>query len=463
MAAKLSVKDKKSNEAGSKKGNIVTATNGQKYVQEKNGKVKKLHSLDDLSKLDIDIMSDYKKMTVDLYRFVKDKEAGNKLVSPIYKDGWLLFRDFKVKYSSAGVTIIDVKNFGKNVKHGLEALPTAEEVYEIIKVSKIDKEVINRKKAEKEIKVNQLVQRLNKELKHTNATIKLLDKDAKVLYQRLQEDTSISPELKEEFITKLLDKYPRIAPTETIDVTNLRTKALAMCKRSKDVDKLIDKLTRYIPNRMFNNNFGRLVKKFRDREIRKASFMDELTTLLKDDEVFMERKPKAPKFAPKPIFYIDEILEETPTHIIFRNDKTGDYTVAKSEILLRDLLYTEPRFHVAIHKFINKELTIQDITKTPFQFDRTVCLEYSLLKEHSEELYEWAENLLFDYGSLNPLDIIYRNDMQFQIGDKLQVKFAGLCKKDNVQVIKYENGWKVRSEDGSTDWLYKGQTFKKLN
>lgn len=462
MAAKTISLDKKSKGAGSTNGEVITATNGQKYLQ-KDGKVKKLNDLSQLKSTELDLVSDYKKMTADLYRYIKDKEAHNKLVSLAYKDGTVLFRRYKIKYTSGGIQIIDIQNYNRSVKYGLEPFPTAEQVYEVVKVSKVDQKQIDRKKEEREIKVNKLVQKLHVEVKHTNIK-KLIDRDAKLLFDDLKNDTDIDEVLKEEFKEKLIAKYPKLQPIEVIDFNALRKKALSFCRYSKSAEDLIHKLMRFIPNKSFNTFLNKKIRKYLNKEIRRAQFVEDVIALIKDDSVFEVKRDPAPKFVPRPLFYIDEVLEETETTVTFRNDKTGDFTVAKSEVLLRDLLQADERFHVAIHKYLQKEMTIEEITLTPYIRDKYVCLNYADLKVHSHELYEWAEDLLMGvFESLNPLDILYRNDIKFEKGERIGTRFAGLCEKKTGEVIKYENGWRVRYEDGTVDYLFKGQIIKRLN
>ena len=461
--AKIGVNDFKKSKDGTKNKRAIvkgTITNTKTL---KGGKQKQVvHDLADIRVLNVDLVSDYNKLTAELWRFMRNKEANNKLVDVTYKNGWVHYKRYKMQYSSNGFAIIDVHSFSRIVKHSLEPLPTSEQVYTLVNSLGVDKVAIKAKKEKEKVRVNELVQRLAKEVSIKN-TETLHIKTVGRLYKELLTDKTISAELKEFYGKKLVTKYPYLGNRKETDFNAQRKKALKFITDNPEVKVIIKKITQYIPNRSFNFKFGKLVRDYEAKQLRSVVFRELLTKYLSDDTIFLEKQYKsAPKFIVKPIFYIDEILSETETHVTFRNDKTGDFTVSKTELLLRDLLYTDPRMHVALYKYYRKELTIEDITKTPFQRDKFVCLDYSEIKEHDPALYEWAEDQLFSLDSLNPLDVLYRNDTTFNIGDTILIRNNEMRTKRKATVYKYENGWKVRYEDGTTDWLYKGQTIKIL-
>jgi hypothetical protein len=421
-------------------------------------KLKVVSSFEDIKKLDLEgkLVPDTKKLAVDLYRYMKDHTE-----NVVYKNGFVLYRDYKLYYTDIGLTILDQRHYSKIVSHGLGAHPKYEDIVAYLNSRGVDKLAIKKKKLEEAAKVNEILQSVVKLIRKKDDFP--TEKTIKRLYKRFISDKNISDEVKEKYSKDMHRKFPYLAPKEEIDLVAQRKKAILMIKRTKKVSSVIAKMHRFIPHRSFNVYYGKLLRKFKKGDIRASKFLEQLIELIKDDKIFAEKKKSPGIFICKPAYTVGELLDVTDTHITFRNN-TGEYTVTKSKFLAYYILHEETRVNVALMKFFNKELTAEQVLEKPIVRDRFTIFDYRLLDgEHNVELFNLLEELLYVLQLYNPLDAIYKNQRpDLNINDKVKVVWYNYKTFFYATVIKLDNGIKVRYEDGTVELLYHFQKVIKI-
>ena len=263
---------------------VTTANNGTKYVITDGSaktvkKVSVAHSLQDLDKLSLQLKEDYKAMTVKLYRFIKDRVKNENDVS--YKGGYVRYKLYKLSYRENGFSIIDEKNYSKSVDHKLGHLPMPEDIINFIDALKINKTVVKTEKEQKNLKVNELLQKVNAIV---NGKVDYTDKTIRSVYNDFKKDKTVEETTRNHFLSLMVHKFPYLNP-QVADIGELRKRAIKFVNRCTDGEKLTAKLSNFIPHRSFNVFFGKLARKFKRRKIRFGAFKSQTLNLLKNEEV----------------------------------------------------------------------------------------------------------------------------------------------------------------------------------
>lgn len=432
---------------------IVKTKTGDKYEIVGNGKIKKVSSLEDISKLDIKkiVSADYEKATVDLYRYFKERDENT-----VYKKGSFIYRAFKVWYSEKGLNVVDYINYHKTIEHGLKGYPKPEKVYATLSTIKTLRVNSKKKEREEEVKMNEVLSKVINLLKLKPEQLPQA-RTIINLYKEFNKEKTISNDVKEVYSKKMMAQFTFLTPKEQLDIESLRKKTIASITRIKKVTDVKRKMYRLIPNKSFSILYGKLLRRFDNGDIRYKEFKQSIIDLLKDDSIFHEKKKHAGIFVCKPAYHANEMLSITDDKVEFQNT-TGIYSVAKSKFLAYYMLHELPNINVAMCKYLRGEITASQFRYDAFMRDRTCILDYKQLEgEHNQELFDILEEIRFDNELETPLEYVYRNETTLQIHQKVKVVWYSHKTYYTATVIKNENGVCVRYADGTVDRIYKHQ------
>jgi hypothetical protein len=456
--------------------NTLVGKNGHSYKITEKNKVKKVTSLADMKKLDVNLKEDYHNMNLTLYRYFKEQDEN----STSWKKTHVLYRDYKINYSETGIKVIDVRNFNRPIDvTKLDPFPAPIEIYLYMSKLGMNKQVLKDKKmqATNEKPVNSLLKEISKVLKMEEHSNRVITRLVVPLYLQLNAATDIEQSVikhyKKLMETKFMDIKLTIKPVEevkveepVIDLVDLRKKFVAKITRCKDVKAVIAKIQEeLVPHKGFKIMVNKLVRAYEAKELRMPKFKNEVIALAKNDAVFAEKLKPAPKFVERSPIIIEELLSVEGNVITFKRKHT-QYTVSKLEMYATDLLSAEPRAHVAIHKMIHGQMTPEEFIVNPVVVDKTICLDYQLLKNHKltpeqeTEVTNALEDVLLQWEMQNPLHFVYKNMADYKIGTKMKVYYRDLFTYKVGIIHKYEGGYKIRYEDGEINFLLQHQEIK---
>lgn len=455
------------------KDNTLVGKNGHSYKITEGNKVKKVTSLSEMKNLDVNLKEDYNKMNLHLYRYFKEQDADSS-----WKKTHTLYRMYKISYSEGGLKIYDGKNYNKLLEHKLEPFPAPIEVYLYLSKLGINKETLKNKKMQttEEKPVSSVLKDINKMLKSTDVSPRMVVRLIVPLYVKLNEDTTIEQSVIKHYSKLLLQKFPTIreivvpvvekVEEPEIDLIDLRKKFIKAITKCKDAKAVIAKVKEeLIPHRGFKTMVNKLVRAYEAKELKMPKFKNAVIDLTKNDLTFAEKVKTAPKFIERMPIIIEELISVIGNEVTFKRKHT-EYKVNKLEMYATDLLSAEPKAHVAIHKLLMGEISPDNFITNPIMTDKTICFDYALLKTHKlsdeqvNEVVIALEDVLLQWEMQNPLHFVYKNMADYKIGTKMKVYYRDLFTYKVGVIHKYDGGYKIRYEDGEINFLLQHQEIK---
>jgi hypothetical protein len=438
------------------KGTTVNGTNGIVYKVSGKGKVKKVGSLDAILNLDIETISDINTLNKTLYRKLKDKEPSDETR---IKSGWVYCKGFKMRYSDKGFLLIDNVNFGEDLSDSFTDMPTPQDVWDFISVPKASYKprikVTDPRTTELKPKMD-----LAEAKKLILSTDEVSEFKVRAAYKKVIIDTEIAEDVKEYFRSEMQKKFPYLIPKEELDINKLRKRALRIVTKETKPLVVITKLKGLIPNRSYNVFYNKLIKKFKNKEIRAPKFISEVTALLKNDEVFSEKREPAKKFVGSTSYIVHELVSVTDSEVTFKNS-SGTFTVSKSAFIAHYVLEEYPELNIGVMKLLRKEITQEQFIGSPVIKDKYCDFDYSLLKSHNQELYDSLIDIMLDWELDNPLLIVYGNNFPEElVGTTIWVTWLDYSARYKAKVIDTKQGVKLRYDDGTVTFLYSFQPYK---
>lgn len=441
----------------------VIAQNGTGYTIVGKGKVKRVHSLQDIHKLDIDAISEVGSMNKALYRFLKDQDPSPETYQA---RGWVYCRGFKMRYGGPSFfEIIDTIHYGADLSNNFSDLPSPRDVWEFVSKPKLNYDDVAKPRvgAPKDKKPKPVNDNLTQAKSVITGKVELSEYKIKELYRVIKTDKSIADDVKGYFVTELEKKYAYLIPKEDVDFTALRKKALRVISSTKDAKALIPKLKALLPNRSFNVFFGKLSRKFTNGDMRKAKFISEVVNLVKDDSVFEEKKKPAPKFVGCEEYHISELLIVDDTEVMYKDPKGVTYTVPKSSVMVKYVLQEYPQLHVAIMKLFQNEITEEQFLENPTIKDRFCGFDFKFLNTHNETVMKALSKFLEEEQVHTPFDLLYRNHLpEIKVGQYVMVRWPELFSYHKAKVVSVDKSIRLRYEDGEVYPLYNYQTIKEV-
>jgi len=447
----------------------LVGTDGNSYMVTSGNKVKKVNSLGDIKKLDVDLQEDYSKMNLNLYRYFKDQDENT-----TWRKTFVLYRMYQISYNASGLKIVDSKNYGKVLEHKLEPFPAPIEVYLYISKLGVNKQILKENKMKKleVIPVNHVLQEVNTLLKSTS---EVSARVVKPLYEKFLSDETISESLKNQISKNMERKFPYLVTQvekpkveavveEVVDLNDLRKKLIAKlsrCTVGETAVKIIKEAA--LPHRGYTVLMNKLIRAFEDNSLTVHKFRDGVFELLRDDTVFQPKLKPAPKFVERPQIIIDELISIENNIVTYRR-KHSEYKVSVLEFYATEILFAEPETNVAIAKLITGDITCDYFLEDQFIKDKTVSLNYFDLKkvpaEREKEITDALEDVMMQWYMKNPLNYVYKNQVHYEKGSKVKIIFRDTNSYEIATVVKVDGGYQVRLEDGTITHLLKHQEVK---
>jgi len=442
--------------------------NGISYKVTSGNKVKKVNSLEDIKKLDVNLEEDYNKLNLNLYRYFKDQDPDTS-----WKKTFVLYRMYKISYTANGLKIIDSKNYGRTIEHKLEAFPAPIEVYLYISKLGVNKQLLKEDKMKKleSLPVNKTLQDINGVLKSTNEVSARL---VRSLFENLSTDETVSEALRTQISRQMIGKFPYLdnkpkveipKPKEevVVDLQDLRKKLIAKLSRCTVGETAVQIINdAALPHRGYTVLMNKLIRGFENNTITVHKFRDGVFALLRNDSVFLPKLKPAPKFVERQPIVMEELIS-VENNIITYKRKHTEYKVSVLEMYATELCSAEPGVNVGIAKLLSGAITCEEFMTEPMIKDKTVSLNYLDLKKsyaNEQEIIDALEDVMLQWFMQNPLHFVYKNQTHYEIGTKLKVYLRDTFTYQIGTIHKYDGGYKIRYEDGTINFLLKHQEVK---
>lgn len=449
---------------------------GNSYTITGENKVRKVNSLQDLKKLEVNLSEDYDKLNLKLYRYFKDQDADT-----TWRKSFVLYRMYKISYGANGLRIIDGKNYGRTIEHKLDAFPAPLEVYLFLSKLGVNKSILKEDKMKKlnETPVNELLQKVKFALSQDEVSARYTTK----LFNQLLDDKTLEMGNRDKLRTKLVVRFPYLAKINRVEVKveepiveEVDNKELINAARKK----LITKLTKCtvgdtaveiinanpIPHRGFKVLINKVVRAYTSNSISVKKFRANVFELLNDEANFAPRLKAAPKFIERPPYLFDELISIIDNKVTYVRNKSM-LTTTPIEIYASELCSADPKVNVGIAKLIKGDITPEQFIKQPYMVDKTISLDYTDLKkvpaDRVAEVTEALEDVMMQWEMPNPLHFVYKNQVKYEMRTKLKVYLRDTFSYAIGIIEKYDGGYRVRYENGEWEFLLKHQEVKILN
>jgi hypothetical protein len=363
-----------------------------------------------------------------LYDFLK-KELPEESIKR--RNGYLLLRDYKIKYSSHGYQIIDNLNWGKKMNENdyHNDMSRPEDVLNFL-----TKHVVRERE-------------LPEEEKEKRAQIEKLSE--KFVVKESQEPAVI-----------VLDE--EVVEMTTEDRINLIDQCFQEYQKSEDdvtLEELKINIYSVIESRSLKVSIAKVFRDYLNTDMRFKSFTEEVKRVVREFDSRPNKK-KVPKF------YGLELIEPMSFKIeenVIKYEYQGPTKRAYAELpvgtfLAKIVLHYFPRTMQLIMKVAADEIevTMDEFKRGDFIIKDPYCEYHQKTLDECDQnkLYDLCQEILWHYGKQNPLNRVMEG---FKNGQKIEVLFMDLHIWKTAQVIDTKYGVKLRYEDGYVDYLYQHQ------
>lgn len=394
-------------------------------TDQENKMVKKLFNFEDLEELINTDQTFQDSFMNTLHGYLRGKDEENTSRRNDKVGNWIMCRGYKIQVDAElGFTITDMQNYATICEEFDNPCPTPKEVWNYI-----------------------------------NSSSHRSTKKDKVKYIKV---TSTERE-------EIADKhYSEKSEMDLVasEYELLRADLLAEIE-GLSVPKIVERVTKYIPNRKFNHRVNKLCNAYLSKEIRGRVFNTEVVNLIRTHK-FEEVKKPARKFAGIN-WYTISTLEEKNESVSFVTKLEGRFHLATSEFLARYILYTEPKTMPQLWRFVHGFITAEQFLEEPYVVGdkeaKYIDFDISCLRKPNTELARVCTKILRMWEEPNPLTICYKNDLKLplKVGDIVEVLWKDYHTSYEGKIIDFNGGVRIRYEDGEVFPLYKWQEVELLS